>query len=123
MENTGFLQNMLPGDIVFAERGFNIHESVVVHGVQLELPAFTEEQIQLSRKDLATTKETQKMASVCMHVERLTGMVQQKYTILNGPVETALTYTDASCGATTLDKIVHSACALSNLCKSVEPID
>lgn len=58
-ENCGLLRHLLPGDMVLADRGFDVSESV-------PLPAFMKGKDQLS------------------HVERVIGSVKQKYTILQG---------------------------------------
>ena len=34
-ENCGILKNLLPGDLILADRGFTVHESVWYHGAQL----------------------------------------------------------------------------------------
>ena len=40
-DNCHIVNRLLPGDIVLADRGFNISESVALHGAKLEIPAFT----------------------------------------------------------------------------------
>ena len=47
-ENSGILKNLLPGDIVLADRGFDIADSVGFHGARLYIPAFTRGKKQLS---------------------------------------------------------------------------
>ena len=40
-ENCGFLEKLLPGDMVMADRGFTISKSVGLKQTKLEIPAFT----------------------------------------------------------------------------------
>lgn len=40
-ENCGFLEKLLPGDMVMADCGFTISESVGLKQAKLEIPAFT----------------------------------------------------------------------------------
>jgi hypothetical protein len=40
-ENCGFLNKLLPGDLVLADRGFDISESVGVMCAEVHIPAFT----------------------------------------------------------------------------------
>ena len=46
-ENCGFLRNLLPGDLVLADRGFTIHDEVMFYHANLNIPAFTEGKSQL----------------------------------------------------------------------------
>ena len=46
-ENCGFLENLLPGDMVMADRGFKICESVGLKQAKLVIPAFTTGKSQL----------------------------------------------------------------------------
>ncbi|XP_015371818.1 PREDICTED: uncharacterized protein LOC107167328 [Diuraphis noxia] len=83
-ENCDFLENLLPGDIVLADRGFTINESIGFHYATLKTPAFTKGQPQLHP---CSIEETRKIASVRIHVERVIGLTRSKYKILNGPVQ------------------------------------
>lgn len=51
-EHCGFLRRLVHGDIVLADRGFNISESVGSMGAKVEMPSFTKGQAQLSAKDV-----------------------------------------------------------------------
>ena len=86
-ENCHILNRLLPGDIGLADRGFNISESVALKGARLEIPAYTKGKTQLSSLEV---EETQRLANVRIHVERVIGLVRQKYQILSGilPIET-----------------------------------
>jgi hypothetical protein len=40
-ENCGLLENMLPGDLILADRGFTIQESAGMYCAQVKIPPFT----------------------------------------------------------------------------------
>ena len=40
-ENCGFLENLMTGDLILADRGFTISDSVALHSAELKIPAFT----------------------------------------------------------------------------------
>ena len=46
-ENSGFLNNLLPNDIVLADRGFDISESVGLMYAHVKIPSFTKGKSQL----------------------------------------------------------------------------
>ena len=54
-------------EIVLADRGFNVQQSVVYRGATLNIPAFTKGNAQLPAVDV---EETRKLANVRIHVER-----------------------------------------------------
>ncbi len=74
-ESCGILQNRLPGDVVLADRGFNISESVRMLQARLHIPAFTKGKSQL---DAMEVEDTRTLANVRIHVERVIGLVRQK---------------------------------------------
>ena len=80
-ERCGILNNLLPGDTVLADRGFVISDSVGILQENLHVPAFTKGKYQLSALEV---EETRPIANVRIHVERMIGLVCQKYTILQG---------------------------------------
>lgn len=71
----------MPGDIVLADRGFDISESVGMMQARLHIPAFTKGKSQLSAVEVENTRT---IANVRIHVERVIGCVRQKYAILQG---------------------------------------
>ncbi|XP_060592044.1 uncharacterized protein LOC132746808 [Ruditapes philippinarum] len=115
-ENSGFLSKLLPGDLVLADRGFDVKESVGSVCAEVKIPAFTKGKDQLSALDIESTR---KLAHCRIHVERVIGSVRQKYTILNGCLPINFLMTKDSEGITTMDKVVTVACGLVNLCDSV----
>lgn len=69
----GILDNLIPGDIILADRGFTVHELVSMHFSTLKTPAFTKGKKQLHPKEI---EDTRKLASVRVHVERVIGIVR-----------------------------------------------
>ena len=119
-EHCGMLAKLLPGDVVLADRGFDIADSVGMYQARLHIPAFTKGKNQLTALEV---EETRSIANVRIHVERVIGMVRQKYTILQGtlPIDYVTTRNGEDYPA--VDHIVRIACALCNLCNSVVPFD
>ena len=77
--NGGFLSKLLQGDIVLADRGFDIDEDVARMQATLQIPAFTRGCVQLSPQDLEKTRQ---LANVRIHIERVIGAMRQRYSIL-----------------------------------------
>ena len=109
-------------DVIMADRGFNIIETLGTLGVKLEIPSLTKGQDQMRAEDV---EDTRVIANVRIHVERVIGNLRKKYSILNGtlPIDYLLSKGDGTEKLTTLDKIVHVVCALINLCPSVVPLE
>ena len=61
-----YLNKLLPGDLVIADRGFNMGDSVAIMGARMEIPAFTKGREQLSAQEIETTRE---LANARIHVE------------------------------------------------------
>ena len=72
-------------DLVLADRGFTVHESFQFQQAKLNIPAFTKGKDQL---DSADVEQTRKIATVQIHVERIIGLLRQKYTILQQTLPT-----------------------------------
>ena len=119
VDHCSFLNNLIPGDVVLADRGFNIETSVAMMGATLNIPAFTRGKSQLSATEVESTR---KIARVRIHVERVIRSLRQKYSILRSVIPIDFL---KSCDEDiiTLDKITVVSCALVNLCPSVVPSD
>ena len=77
-----YFKKLLPGDvkkIILADRRFDIAESVATMQARLHIPAFTKGKSQLSALEV---EETRSIANARIHVERVIGLIRQKYTIL-----------------------------------------
>ena len=119
-ESSGFLKNLLPGDVVLADRGFDIGYLSAVYGATVEIPAFTRGKKQLCAFDVECSR---KLASVRVHVERVIGLLRNKYTILKDILPLDFFKKVDENGFTTIDKIVVICSALTNLCDSVIPVE
>lgn len=115
--DSGILDNLLPGDVVLADRGFTIDDDVSLHYATLQMPAFTKGLSQLLPFDI---ERTRKIASVRIHVERVIANIRLKYKIMSGPIPIEMLIGNG--GECTLDKITRVCCALINLCPSVVPL-
>ena len=119
-EHCGILTKLLPDDIVLADRGFDIADSVGAFRAQLHIPAFTKGKNQLSTLEI---EQTRSIANVRIHVERVIGCVRQKFSILQGtiPIDMVTKRTGEECPL--IDRIARVCCALCNVCTSVVPFD
>ena len=115
-QQCGFLQYIDPGDVILADRGFNIHDDVAIRGGKLEIPAFTKGKKQLSREEVEKSRQ---ISRVRIHVERVIGQLRKKYTILAGPLPISLIKKPSDNDITTIDRILIVTAALTNLSKSV----
>lgn len=112
--NSQFLK---AGDVILADRGFLIKEFVELFKADVKIPAFTRGKSQLHPIDL---EETRAIAHVRIHVERVIGVIKQKYRILHEILPVTLLST---CGEQPiLDEIVFVCCALVNLCPPIIPL-
>ena len=118
-ENCGLLDNLLPGDTILADRGFDIKESVGLYCARIQLPAYTRGKKQL---EAISIEQTRNIANVRIHVERVIGLLRQKYSILSAthPIDSVRCTNDST---PQLDKIVNVCCGLVNMNDSVVPFD
>ena len=114
----GILCKLLPGDIVLADRGFDIEEDVAMMQASLKIPAFTKGVSQLSPLDV---EKTRKLANLRIHVERVIGATRQRYSILMSTLPIQYMKAKSPQEAPTIDKILHICSALNNVCVSVVP--
>ena len=120
-EHSGFLRHVLSGDIILADRGFVIEESLGARGASLSIPAFTKGKDQLTASEI---EKTRNIANVRIHVERVIGSVRQRFTILSATGVLPKDYfQQKQDGILLLDAIVRVCCALNNMCVGVVPFD
>ena len=116
-EHSGPLNKLVPGDLVLADRGFTVEETVGMYCAELATPAFTKGKKQLSGREVDMSR---KLARLRIHVERVIGMLRQKYSLLRSTL--LINFLMASDGDTPyalVDKVVTVCCALCNMCDSV----
>ena len=119
-ENCGFIDKLLPGDVVLADRGFNIAETVGMVQAELYQPAYTKGKEQLSALEV---EETREIANVRIHVERVIGAVKQKFAILQSTLPIDFVSKRAGEPCPLIDRVVRVSCALCNLCDSLVPFN
>ena len=123
-EHCGLLNKLNPGDLVMADRGFTIEENLALCQAKLAIPTFTKGKSQL---DPLSVEKTRGIANVRIHVERVIGLLRQKYSILQSTLP--IDYLICSCKEGTskscpmVDRIVRVCCALITLCPSMVPFD
>ena len=117
-ENSGLLRNLLPGDLTLADRGFTIEQMVGLYCAEVKIPSFTKGKKQLSKLEVDNTR---RLAQVCKHVERVIGLVRQKYRILQSTLPINMIKCDNDLSA--VDKIATICCALCNCCDLVVPFN
>jgi len=120
-EHCKIMNKLVPGDMVMADRGFTIHDSVVMHRAELAIPAFTKGKEQLDPIDV---EKTRGIANVRIHVERVIGLLRRKYTILSGTLPISfLIYDKKKDEKPMIDRIINVTAALTNLCEGIVPLD
>jgi len=119
-EHCGILKNLLPGDVVLADRGFTIADSVGAMRAKLHIPAFTKGKSQLSALEV---EDTRRIANVRIHVERVIGCVRQRFSILHCTIPIHFVAKRKEEEIPLIDRIVRVCCALNNVCDSVVPFD
>ena len=112
-QNCGYLDNLSLGDVVLADRGFTIGDSVGLYSAQLKIPAFTRGKPQLHPCEFESTRG---LAAVRIHVERVIGLVRNKYTIIQSTIPISLCKTTTPGELPSVDKMVRVCCALCNIC-------
>ena len=56
-ENCGILDKLLPGNLILADRGFDIHESANLFCAQVKIPPFTKGKNQLSKTEVDNSRQ------------------------------------------------------------------
>ena len=78
-EQCGILNKLQHGDLNLADRGFTIGAAASVYCAEVKVPSFTKGKPQLSKCEVDVTRE---LARVRIHVERVIGLLRQKFKIL-----------------------------------------
>ena len=116
-QECGFLDLIEYGDVVLADRGFNIADELAIRGATLEIPSFTRGKVQLSQKEVEKSRQ---LSRVRIHVERVIGQLRKKYKILQGTLPITLIKRPSDMGnIATIDSVLVVTAALTNLCTSV----
>jgi len=107
--------------VALADRGFTCNDKARMVLAEVKTPPFTKGKKQLEKQEVDWSRE---LSIVRIHVERIIGVLKQKYTILQGvlPISLITNYANDDNG-TTIDKIVKVCSALINMCPPVVPIE
>ena len=118
VEDSKFLDYLKPGDLVLADRGFLIHEAAAFRAdASVKTPAFMGKNSQLSPWEVEESRDISKCR---IHVERVIGVLRERFSILCGPLNHEMLYSDEDHFAL-IDKIVAICCALNNCNPSIVP--
>ncbi|KAM4540433.1 uncharacterized protein V3H82_022443 [Fundulus diaphanus] len=115
-EQCGILDELLPGDFLLADRGFNVGDEVGLMCAELKPPGFTRGRAQMHPKSAA---ETQQIAQLRVHIEKVAGLVRDKYSILQHALPMSILAPLGGEAFPFIDKIVTVCCALTNMSPSV----
>ena len=107
-EHCGLLSKLLPGDVILADRGFTIEQAAGIYCAEVRIPSFTKGKKQLSKMEVDTARQ---LAQVRIPVERIIGLVRQKYSILQSTLPINMIKADDE-DTSAADKIVIICCAL-----------
>ena len=102
VEKSGFLETLMPGDLILADRGFTIRDIVYAKQADLNIPPFLHGRATFTAAEEIQTK---KIARVRIHVERAIERVK-KFRILGRRLPLTL--------AAILSQLVFVACCLVN---------
>ena len=108
---SGFLRHLIHGDLVIADRGFDIADELALVGASLAIPPFTKGKSQLSQREVELSRH---LSHVRIHVERAIGRIK-RYRILQSTLPIVLLKRPHETELCTIDKILITCCALSNL--------
>ena len=103
-----------------ADRGFDIEESLALYCAKVKIPSFTKGKRQLTSLDV---EQSRRIAAVRIHVERVIGNVQNKYSLLQSILPLDFLMKNDESNYCTVDKTDCVSCGLVNLCDSVIPIE
>lgn len=113
-EDSGILNLLLPGDVILADRGFNLQVEVALLHANLVTPTFVKRARQLDPRDVEFTR---RIASVRIYVENVIGLLRKKYLILTNKLSMS-TISKETNGIHVIDQIV-TVCALCSIDKFV----
>ena len=103
-QECGYLDRIEYGDVVLADRGFNVADELAIRGATLEIPAFTKGKMQLTQKEVEKSRQ---LLRVRIPVERVIGQFCKKYKILQDTLPIALIKRPSDAGnVATIDSVL-----------------
>ncbi|KAG7511425.1 THAP domain-containing 11 [Solea senegalensis] len=116
-QQSNFLSHLLPGDLVLSDRDLDDEDhSLDSPEAEITIPVYTLGNNQL---DPVKLENTECLESLRTHIEKVFGVLQQKYPILQSTMPIGLTDVDQENDVTYLDKVVKVCCALTNVSESL----
>ena len=94
--------------------------SVGLHCAEIKVPPFTRVKKQLSTLEVETARQ---LSCVRIHVERVIGVLKQKYTIFQSILPISSFMCDEGTSTSFIDKAAVICSALCNCCESVAPFE
>lgn len=114
---SGLLNKLNYGDIVLSDRGFLVEEEISSIGAFLVTPSFKKRGVkQLKYKEVEYTR---KVARVRIHVERVIGVIRNKFSILTHEQPITILNRNSDSSKKPYDKIINVCCILFNICEGV----
>ena len=109
--NSGLLKHLKHGDLILADRGFDIADDLALLGASIAIPPFTKGKPQLSQREVEFSRQ---LSSIRIHVERAIGRMKN-YKILHNTLPISLIKQEHEAEFATIDKIVFVCAVLCNL--------
>lgn len=114
------MKYLIKGDILLADRGFDIQDQVKLYCAEVKTPAFAKGRKQLSPLEVENSR---KISHLRIHIERVIGVLKQKFRILESVMPITCISKTSDENIPIVDEILTVACALTNMCPSVIPMD
>ena len=112
----GFFDRLEHDDVILADRGFDIADDLGVHGTRLHIPSCIRGKRQLSLKNVEMSK---KLSKVHIHIERVIGLLKNKYKILQGTLTLHMIKHKSDSDFANIGQILTVCASLINTCPSV----
>lgn len=114
---SGFLDILEPGDIVLADKGFDISDLIESRGATLNIPAYLKNKKQFGPAEIELNKQVTKFR---IHIERCIGTLKSKFTILSQTItiDTLVRFENSK---NAIDLIARVCCILYNFNPSIIP--
>ena len=108
---SGFLEKREHGDIILADRDFDIGDDLGVYGARLEIHSYAKGKKQLSLQEVEYLKG---LSKVPIHIERITALLKNKFTLLYSTLQITMVKHMSDTDFANIDKILTDCAALVN---------
>ena len=105
-----------PGDVILADHGFGIDADIALNGAKLEIPSYMRGKKQLSMKEVEHSNQN---AKVCIHVERVIGLLKNKYDMLQSTLPVCILKVKTNIDYAFIDRVLFVCAALINLSPTI----